>query len=98
MNDLRDHRREYESRSITRGDLHPDPMVQFGQWLQQALDIGAIDATAMTLATSPLAPSRKSVATTRGLISASFTPKGAKVFQGGRWRYGFIGFIPTLGL
>ncbi|MFV2031776.1 MAG: pyridoxamine 5'-phosphate oxidase [Gammaproteobacteria bacterium] len=52
MNDLRDHRRDYESHSIGSADLHADPVTQFGYWLQQALDISAVDATAMTLATS----------------------------------------------
>jgi pyridoxamine 5'-phosphate oxidase len=49
--DLRDHRRNYESHSIGRNDLDPDPMIQFGQWLQDAIDMDALDATAMALAT-----------------------------------------------
>ena len=52
MSDLRDHRRDYESYSIGRNDLHADPVAQFGLWLQDALDFGALDATAMTLATA----------------------------------------------
>jgi pyridoxamine 5'-phosphate oxidase len=50
--DLSDYRRDYESHSIGKADMDPDPIVQFGEWLQQAVDIGAIDATAMTLATA----------------------------------------------
>ncbi len=50
--DLGDHRRDYESQSIGERDLDPDPIVQFGRWLQDAIDIGAVDATAMTLATA----------------------------------------------
>ena len=50
--DLGDYRRDYESQSIGERDLDPDPIVQFGRWLQDAIDIGAIDATAMTLATA----------------------------------------------
>jgi pyridoxamine 5'-phosphate oxidase len=50
--DLSDYRRDYESHSIGKTDMDPDPVVQFGKWLQQAIDIGAIDATAMTLATA----------------------------------------------
>ncbi len=49
---LGDHRRDYESKSIGKQDLDPDPVLQFGRWLQDAIDIGAIDATAMTLATA----------------------------------------------
>jgi len=51
-NDLGDYRRDYESQSIGRGDLDPDPIVQFGKWLQDAIDMDAVDATAMTLATA----------------------------------------------
>ena len=51
-NDFSDYRRDYESYSIGRGDLDPDPIVQFGKWLQDAIDIDAVDATAMTLATA----------------------------------------------
>ena len=50
--DLGGHRRDYESKSIGKQDLDPDPVLQFGRWLQDAIDIGAIDATAMTLATA----------------------------------------------
>ncbi len=50
--DLGDYRRDYESKSIGKQDLDPDPVLQFGRWLQDAIDIGAIDATAMTLATA----------------------------------------------
>ena len=48
--DLSNHRRDYESHSIGKADMHPDPVVQFAKWLQEAIDFGAIDATAMTLA------------------------------------------------
>lgn len=50
--DLSDVRREYESHRITRKDMDPDPLVQFGQWLQRARDLELLDATAMTLATA----------------------------------------------
>ena len=50
--DLGGYRRDYDSDSIGRGDLDPDPIVQFGKWLQDAIDMKAVDATAMTLATS----------------------------------------------
>ena len=50
--DLSDVRRDYESHGITRKDMHPDPFVQFGQWLQRARDLDLLDATAMTLATA----------------------------------------------
>jgi len=50
--DLGDYRRDYESKSIGKQDLDPDPVLQFGRWLQDTIDNGAIDATAMTLATA----------------------------------------------
>jgi pyridoxamine 5'-phosphate oxidase len=50
--DLGDYRRDYESHSIGKGDMDPNPITQFGRWLQEAIDIGAVDATAMTLATA----------------------------------------------
>ena len=49
--DLGGYRRDYDSASVGRDDLNPDPMVQFGKWLQDAIDMNAVDATAMTLAT-----------------------------------------------
>jgi len=50
--DLTDVRREYESHGITRKDMDPDPLVQFGRWLQRARDLELLDSTAMTLATA----------------------------------------------
>ena len=49
---LNDVRRDYESNSISKADLHANPFVEFGDWLQQARDLALIDATAMTLATA----------------------------------------------
>ena len=49
---LNDVRRDYESTSIGKADLDKDPFVQFGVWLQQAIDLELIDSTAMTLATA----------------------------------------------
>ena len=50
--DLSDVRRDYESHGLTRGEMDPDPFVQFGRWLQRARDLELLDATAMTLATA----------------------------------------------
>jgi len=44
-------RREYLIAELRRGDLNPDPMVQFQQWLDGAVAEELIDATAMTVAT-----------------------------------------------
>ena len=50
--DLSDVRRDYEAHGISRKDMDPDPLVQFGRWLQRARDLELLDATAMTLATA----------------------------------------------
>ena len=49
---LADYRRDYESQGIRKIDLNPDPIRQFENWLNQALELNLIDATAMTLATA----------------------------------------------
>ncbi len=48
---LQDMRREYLKGGLSRQQLHHDPIVQFEQWLQQAIDAELPDPTAMTLAT-----------------------------------------------
>ena len=50
--DLGEVRREYESHSIGRKDMDPDPFAQFAVWLKLARDLELLDATAMTLATA----------------------------------------------
>ncbi len=50
--DLSSVRRDYETTSIGKVDLDADPVVEFGKWLQQAVDLQLIDSTAMTLATA----------------------------------------------
>lgn len=49
--DLSDIRREYTRGGLRRKDLLPDPIDQFNVWLQQAIDAGMADPTAMTVAT-----------------------------------------------
>lgn len=63
MPDLSDVRREYETSSIRKAALDADPFIEFGRWLQQAIDLELLDATAMTLATvsSDGAPSARVV-------------------------------------
>jgi pyridoxamine 5'-phosphate oxidase len=50
--DLSEHRRHYESGSVSKANMDPNPFMQFGRWLQESIDMDAIDATAMTLATA----------------------------------------------
>jgi len=49
--DIADLRREYTQGGLRRRDLSASPSVLFKQWLQQAIDAGLSDATAMSLAT-----------------------------------------------
>jgi pyridoxamine 5'-phosphate oxidase len=48
---LQDYRREYLRDGLRRKQLHSDPILQFETWLQQAIDAGLSDPTAMTIAT-----------------------------------------------
>lgn len=49
--DLENIRREYLRGGLQREDLSDDPIAQFNTWMQQALEMGLSDPTAMTLAT-----------------------------------------------
>lgn len=46
-----DYRREYTAGGLTREDLDPSPIAQFEVWLEQAVNAGLADPTAMSLAT-----------------------------------------------
>ncbi|NCO45678.1 MAG: pyridoxamine 5'-phosphate oxidase, partial [Vibrio sp.] len=49
--ELSDIRREYIKGGLRRKDLLSNPIEQFNLWLQQAIDAGLTDPTAMTVAT-----------------------------------------------
>lgn len=42
---------EYRKRSLSEDHVHPDPIRQFTTWLQEAIAAGALEPTAMALAT-----------------------------------------------
>ncbi|MFH0258135.1 pyridoxamine 5'-phosphate oxidase [Vibrio rumoiensis] len=48
---LSDMRREYAMNALKRSDLADNPVEQFNLWLQQAIESGLSDPTAMTVAT-----------------------------------------------
>ncbi len=50
-NNLADIRTDYSSRSLDTKDVHVSPFEQFSVWLNQALEAGVPEATAMNLAT-----------------------------------------------
>ena len=48
---IADLRKSYERDALDETEADPDPLLQFGRWLQQALDAQLPEPTAMTLAT-----------------------------------------------
>jgi pyridoxamine 5'-phosphate oxidase len=48
---LHDFRRQYQSKGLSRKDLHDDPFVQFEQWMSAVVELDTSDPTAMILAT-----------------------------------------------
>jgi pyridoxamine 5'-phosphate oxidase len=48
---IADLRRDYRARALSERDVDPDPIEQFRQWLDEAVRVELLDATAMTLAT-----------------------------------------------
>src|SRR5687767_3879489 len=48
---IKDLRREYASRALDEASVHPDPMMQFRTWFEEAMRAKLIDANAMALAT-----------------------------------------------
>jgi pyridoxamine 5'-phosphate oxidase len=54
MIELQDIRRDFRKGTLTREELHSDPIEQFNLWMQEALTTDIVDPTAMVLATSAL--------------------------------------------
>jgi pyridoxamine 5'-phosphate oxidase len=48
---IADLRRDYRARALSEAEVHADPIAQFRQWLDEAVQAELLDATAMTLAT-----------------------------------------------
>jgi len=49
---LQDIRRDFRKGTLTREELHSNPIEQFNLWMQQALTTDIVDPTAMVLATA----------------------------------------------
>jgi len=49
--DLANLRRDYAGKPLSKKDVDADPLVQFGVWMDEALNSEILDATAMTLST-----------------------------------------------
>jgi pyridoxamine 5'-phosphate oxidase len=63
MSDISQLRKSYERAELSEGASHADPLLQFGQWLQEAIKAEVPEPNAMTLATvgSDLRPSTRVV-------------------------------------
>ena len=48
---INDNRREYDYGTLSRESLHANPFEQFSLWMDQSLDAGIVDPTAMSVAT-----------------------------------------------
>ena len=72
--ELSDLRRNYKFGVLEKEQLHPDPLEQFGKWLEQALktSTNSIEPYAMTLATS----NKQGRVSARTVILRSFDKKG----------------------
>lgn len=44
-------RKEYFIKSLDTSDVHPDPIIQFGTWFEEALKAEALEVNAMTVST-----------------------------------------------
>ena len=51
---IADLRRDYRAHALVESDAHADPIAQFRRWLDEAVQVELLDATAMTLATASL--------------------------------------------
>ena len=49
--DLRHVRREHDRDTLDEDRIHPDPLMQFRAWLEEAIDAGVPEPNAMTVAT-----------------------------------------------
>ncbi|MBY0229476.1 MAG: pyridoxamine 5'-phosphate oxidase, partial [Gemmataceae bacterium] len=71
--DIADLRKDYARAGLHERDLDADPFVQFQRWLDQALDAGLPEPTAMTLATSADGWPSARVVLLKGLSPAGFS-------------------------
>ena len=55
IKNLPDIRKEYSQSALDPASVHPDPIEQFGKWLEEAIDAEIDEPSAMTLATADAA-------------------------------------------
>lgn len=81
---IADIRKNYLKSGIRRVDLSPDPIIQFGKWMKEALDQGSGEPTAVALATST-PEGRPSV---RTVLLKGFDARGFRFFTNYQSRKG----------
>jgi len=81
---IADLRREYRLANLDVGDVAPDPVTEFGKWLEQALRAEILEPHAMTLATA----SADGVPSARIVLLRGFDASGFTFFTDYRSRKG----------
>jgi pyridoxamine 5'-phosphate oxidase len=81
---IADLRREYRLASLDVADVRPDPVAEFGAWLDQALRAELLEPYAMTLATA----SADGVPSARIVLLRAFDERGFSFFTDYRSRKG----------
>src|SRR5215510_7313030 len=61
---------------LREADLHPDPILQFGRWYDEALSANLVEPTAMTLATA----NRQGVPSARMVLLKGYDDRGFVFF------------------
>jgi pyridoxamine 5'-phosphate oxidase len=75
-NNISDIRKEYLSKSLSKSEVSPDPIDQFGKWWQEAVNAGVDEVNAMTLATASV----EAVPSARIVLLKGFSKEGFVFF------------------
>lgn len=76
--------KQYELYRLDKSELNPDPIIQFKNWFDQAINAGLIFPNAMTLATSD----KNSIPSARILLLKSYDKKGFVFYTNSNSRKG----------
>lgn len=76
MTSVADLRRDYAHATLSKGEVHPDPIRQFGVWFDQAIQAQVQEPNAMTLATAD----RQGRPSARVVLLKGFDPRGFTFF------------------
>lgn len=88
-------RNDYRRGQLDREHVHLDPVIQFGRWMEQAIEAGIEEPTAMVLATA----SAEGVPSARVVLLKGFNEKGFTFFTNYNSRKGLeLGSNPNAAL